>query len=73
MKKQRLRSRKLRLTAVETRCADHATPSIRKSRHYFADSGGRWVCVVRLRTKATEFSLSVGVTPSLGGTSVNAL
>jgi hypothetical protein len=30
--------------------------SIRKSRHYFADSGGRSVGIVRLRTKATEFS-----------------
>jgi hypothetical protein len=29
----------------------------RKSRHYFADSGGRSVGIVRLRTKATEFSL----------------
>jgi hypothetical protein len=28
---------------------------IRKSRHYFADSGGRSVGIVRLRTKATEF------------------
>jgi hypothetical protein len=27
-------SRKLRLTAVEIRCADHTTPSIRKSCHY---------------------------------------
>jgi hypothetical protein len=33
-------------------------PSIRKSRHYFADSGGRSVGIVRLRTKATEFSFS---------------
>jgi hypothetical protein len=32
------------------------TPSTRKSRHYFADSGGRSVGIVRLRTKATEFS-----------------
>jgi hypothetical protein len=30
-------------------------PSIRKSQHYFADSGGRSVGIVRLRTKATEF------------------
>jgi hypothetical protein len=37
------------------RCADHATPSTRKSRHYFADSGGRSLGIVRLRTKATEF------------------
>jgi hypothetical protein len=38
---------------------DHVTPSTRKSRHYFADSGGRSVGIVRLRTKATEFSLRV--------------
>jgi hypothetical protein len=31
-------------------------PSIRKSRHYFADSGGRSVGIVRLRTKATELT-----------------
>jgi hypothetical protein len=42
---------------VGTRCADHATPSIRKSPQYFADSGGLSVGIVRLRTKATEFSL----------------
>jgi hypothetical protein len=35
------------------RCADHATPSIRKSWHYFASVG-----IVRSRTKATEFSFS---------------
>jgi hypothetical protein len=39
---------------VGIRCADHVTPSTRKSRHYFADSGGRSVGIVRLRTKATE-------------------
>jgi hypothetical protein len=43
--------------AVGIRCADHVTPSTRKSQHYFADSGGRSVGIVRLRTKATEFSL----------------
>jgi hypothetical protein len=48
-------SRKPRLTAVGIRCADHVAPSNRKSRHYFADSGGRSVVIVRLRTKATEF------------------
>jgi hypothetical protein len=47
----------LDLTAVGIRCADHVTPSTRKSRHYFTDSGGRSVGIVRLRTKATEFSL----------------
>jgi hypothetical protein len=42
---------------VGIRCADHVTPSTHKSRHYFADSGGRSIGIVRLRTKATEFSL----------------
>jgi hypothetical protein len=51
----RLRSGKPRLTVVGIRCADHVTPSTRKSRHHFADSGGRSVAIVRLRTKATEF------------------
>jgi hypothetical protein len=48
-----------RLTAVGIRCADHVTPSTHKSRHYFADSGGLSVGIVRLRTKATEFSFLV--------------
>jgi hypothetical protein len=52
---QCVRSRKPRLMAVGIRCADHVTPSARKSWHYFADSGGRSVGIVRLRTKATEF------------------
>jgi hypothetical protein len=42
--------------ALGIRCADHVTPSTRKSRHNFADSGGRSVGIVRLRSKATEFS-----------------
>jgi hypothetical protein len=42
---------------VGIRCADHVTPSTRKSRHYFVDSGGRSVGIVRLRTKATELLL----------------
>ena len=53
------RSRKQRLTAVGTRCADHVTP------HYpqmlaltSPTSGGRSVGIVRVRTKATEFSLT---------------
>jgi hypothetical protein len=29
------------------RCADHATPSIRKSWYYFAKNGGRSVGIVR--------------------------
>jgi hypothetical protein len=44
---------------VGIRCADHVTPSTHKSRHYFADSGGRLVGIVRLRTKAKEFSLCI--------------
>jgi hypothetical protein len=40
---------------VGIHCADHVTPATRKSRHYFADSGGRSVGIFRLRTKATEF------------------
>jgi hypothetical protein len=42
-------------TVVGIRCADHVTPSTRKNRHYFADSGGRSVGIIRLRTKAKEF------------------
>jgi hypothetical protein len=45
-------SRKLRLTAVVIRWADQATPSTRKSRHYFAGRGGWSVGIVRLRTKS---------------------
>jgi hypothetical protein len=40
------------------RCADHATPSIRKSWHYFSNKR-RSVGVVRSRIKATEFSFLV--------------
>jgi hypothetical protein len=50
--------RKPRLTAMGIRCADHVTPSTRKSQHYFADSGGRSVGIVRLRTKAKEFFMA---------------
>jgi hypothetical protein len=39
---------------VGIRCADHETPSIRKSWHTSPTSGG-WVGIVRLRAKATEF------------------
>jgi hypothetical protein len=50
-------SRKPRLTAVEIRCADHATPSIRKKSALTSPtSGGRSVSIVRLRNKVTEFS-----------------
>ena len=51
------RSRKQRLTAVGTRCADHVTPL---SPHWLAlslpTSGSRSVGIVHVRTKATEFS-----------------
>jgi hypothetical protein len=56
MEKQRLRSRKPRLTAVVIRYADHATPSSRKTLAPISPtSGGRSVGIVRLRTKTMEF------------------
>ena len=52
------RSRKQRLTAVGTRCADHVTPFYpQKSALTSPTGGGRSVGIVRVRTKATEFSL----------------
>jgi len=55
------RSRKQRLTAVGTRCADHVTPLYPKKLALTSPtSGGRSVGVVRVRTKATEFSLVLG-------------
>jgi hypothetical protein len=49
-------SRKSRLTAVGSRCADHAIPCIRKKLVLTSQaSGGRSVGIVRLRTKAMEF------------------
>jgi hypothetical protein len=46
-----------RLTVVGIRCADHATLSIRKKLALTSPiSNGRSVGIVRLRTKATEFS-----------------
>ena len=52
------RSRKQRLTAVGTRCADHVTPFyLQKLALTSLTSGGRSVGIVRVRTKATEFSL----------------
>jgi hypothetical protein len=48
-------SRKSRLTAVGIRCAEHATPPIRKKLALTSPTcGGRSVGIVRLRTKATE-------------------
>jgi hypothetical protein len=52
-------SRKSRLTDVGIRCADRATPSTSKSWALTSPTcGGRSVGIVRLRTKATEFSFS---------------
>ena len=53
------RSRKQRLTAVGTRCADHVTPLyLQKLALASPTGGGRSVGIVRVRTKATEFSFS---------------
>ena len=52
------RSRKQRLTAVGTRCVDHVTPLYpQKLALTSPPGGGRSVGIVRVRTKATEFSL----------------
>jgi hypothetical protein len=50
-------SRKPRLTAMGIRCADHAAPPISANVGInFADKRRSLVGIVRLRTKATEFS-----------------
>jgi len=51
------RSRKQRLTAVGTRCADRVTPLYPQKLALASPTGdGRSVGIVRVRTKATEFS-----------------
>jgi hypothetical protein len=49
-------SRKPRLTAVGICCVDHRTPLSANLTLISQTSGGRSVGIVRLRTKATEFS-----------------
>jgi len=55
------RSRKQRLTAVGIRCADRVTPLYPQKLALTSPTGGGCsVSIVRVRTKAMEFSLVLG-------------
>jgi len=65
------RSRKQRLMAVGTRCADHVTPLYpQKLALTSPTGGGRSVGIVHVRTKATELIHVVIAITSLCGESV---
>ena len=60
------RSRKQRLTAVGTRCADHVTPLYPQELALTSPTGGgRSVGIVRVRTKATELVIIIFAAGSL--------
>jgi len=66
------RSRKQRLTAVGTRCADHVTPFYPQKLALTSPTGGGLsVGIVRVRTKSTEFLVyyctTINFNQKLGG------